>query len=197
MRFAAQATELSGTEIEKRARKWVLRGKWLTNHYHNFNHALNVTYNAKYISEKLGLDSTPFVLASLFHDFGHSGGTLTDKENINIAVKGLAEFFNEEAYLLKDLKFDYIERLIRCTEFPYTTDPKDIGECIMRDADRLCGFRKNHIHEVVIGFGVGERGLPLEAAFMEQKKFIQEVSFYTAPAVSVADKRKKEILKDL
>lgn len=195
MRSVQQVIGSNGTEIEKEAKRWVLKGRWLTNPYHNYHHANVVAYNAKWLAEKLGLEATPFILAAFFHDYGHAG--LTDKENIDIAVQGLAEFFNEQAYLLKDFKFNYIERLIRCTEFPYTTIPKDIDECIMRDADRLCGFRKNHIHEVVIGFWIGEKGLPLEAALMEQKKFIQNVSFYTSFATNVAEKRRKIILKEL
>lgn len=75
------------------AKKYLLENNISNNPYHNNEHIINVFNNCIFLFDmykdqyKLTIyDKLNLGMAALFHDFGHSGGKLTDKENIQIAL---------------------------------------------------------------------------------------------------------------
>lgn len=77
--------------------------------------------------------------ACLFHDLGHSGGELSDADNIKIAVKlflNYAAALNSKVAIKKETS-EKIVKAITCTEFPFIHTPTTVVECCIRDADVL------------------------------------------------------------
>ena len=121
--------------------------------YHNIRHILHVTKASHDIYWKRlhnecdlcncddcaweGFYSTSeeLVIASLFHDFNHSGGKLKDKENVDIAINKMKEFFLMHTSS-SDARIKRIEDIIRATEYPYSEKNNiNILSEIIRDAD--------------------------------------------------------------
>lgn len=91
------------------------------------------------IEQRDFLKQKELLISALFHDCDHSGGKLSDFNNIQNAIK-CVETFNiicKESNIELDIEF--IKYLIRCTEFPYTVEDSrlTIEAKILRDAD-LC-----------------------------------------------------------
>lgn len=104
--------------------------------YHNSQHCYTVAINAilggNYyrLQEK---DLLELIIASVFHDWGHSGGELTDAENINIAVLSYTATSSKyKAYL----DHQSIIRIIRATQYPHMP-VTELKEQIIQDADLL------------------------------------------------------------
>lgn len=121
--------------------------------YHNIRHILHVTKAAHDIYwkrlhnecdlcdcddcawENFYSTSEELVTASLFHDFNHSGGKLKDKENVDIAINKMREFFLMHTSS-SDARIKRIEDIIRATEYPYSEKNNiNILSEIIRDAD--------------------------------------------------------------
>lgn len=88
------------------------------------------------------------MLGVLFHDVNHSGGRLTDRENIQWAIRELKQFCLIHSKVMNGTfakKYpDWVAPamwaavgIIDCTEFPFVKHPATKLECIMRDADVL------------------------------------------------------------
>jgi hypothetical protein len=86
------------------------------------------------------------VLATMVHDYGHTGGRLDDVENIQIAIKALRKFVSHSSALTPlrrghpELMQGILEKAIAaivCTEFPFVHEPQSLLEKIVRDADLL------------------------------------------------------------
>lgn len=106
--------------------------------YHNLYHTQCVTYYVFFGAKASKLDewgTTNLTLAALFHDFNHSAGLKTDRENIEDAVSGWREFGLSNR--LSQLRLIEVEKLIRCTEYPFRLKPQSPFEEIIRDADLL------------------------------------------------------------
>lgn len=113
------------------------------NPYHNNIHTMNVIklLNEYCISEKIPQHERKCLLISaLFHDFNHSGGKLSDKENVDEAIKG----FNKAVDVINGI-FDkkisifqraYIMQFIRGTEYPYKPIENNFFR-VLREADIL------------------------------------------------------------
>ncbi len=77
--------------------------------------------------------------ACLFHDLGHSGGELTDDENIKLAVKHFLNYsakLNHKVAITEDVSGEII-KAINCTQFPFVHEPTTTVEKCIRDADIL------------------------------------------------------------
>lgn len=106
--------------------------------YHNTYHSETVAlfcYEAALFAHLDSNDTQALVLAALFHDFAHSGGLQPDSANIEKAVQACKSYCLQTGLDTKILNTAL--RLIRCTEFPYTSAPTDELECIIRDADMM------------------------------------------------------------
>jgi len=74
-------------------------------------------------------------LACLFHDFGHTGGHLTDRENITIATEVFRQWAKAENIYQGDI--ERIVQMIEITEYPFKENPLTFAESCIRDADVL------------------------------------------------------------
>jgi HD superfamily phosphodiesterase len=119
--------------------------------YHNLYHTLCVVDNVHAISTNEELSSKEIrlvMLAALFHDFNHSGGKLSDSENVKNAIEAFKTFSVESE---KDNNF--VVEIIKATEYPYVIkdDELSLYQKIIRDADLMQTFEKNYLQQNVIG----------------------------------------------
>lgn len=91
------------------------------------------------------------MLAAMFHDFGHSGGVTTDSVNIETAIGAVLEFYKTTKTFSRFKRsngdvtrqanvthlFSVAVSAIRCTEFPFVTEPQGLLQECLRDADLL------------------------------------------------------------
>jgi hypothetical protein len=107
--------------------------------YHNIYHSLCATTNilkSGYIGADQNADA---VIVGMFHDFGHSGGKTSDKENVDRAIAAMHEFLDSKTVFreMPGFRRRMIEDAIRCTQFPFEYEPVfDLAQA-MRDADLL------------------------------------------------------------
>ena len=111
--------------------------------YHCIYHAICVALNAYEgaYHEKLSDSQTKsLVLASIFHDYDHSGGMLPDTANIIRAIKGLTEAAYEDKTFGMELtieEFTQSIQILGITKYPYEKTPATMMEKIIRDADLM------------------------------------------------------------
>lgn len=189
-------------EILSLALKYVLENnKGENNPYHNNYHLLNVFRSAMKltIGHLESKDVTEIGLAALFHDFNHSGGKLTDDENIKLSITGLANFHIDNVQLFIDKGIDvgnsYV--LIDITEYPHKREPETIQEQIIRDSDMLQCYEKDWFLNVVMGFLHKEVGLSVKNSIENQTKFVNNVKFYTEGALYIRSETQIQILREL
>lgn len=128
--------------------------------YHNNEHMEGVWHIAKDIwaiekndplyalPDKEEVMTIQLMLATMFHDFGHTGGMMSDRENIKRSVKALKRFVLVDSKVInKKVTKKYKDSigfmlwgavaLIDVTEYPFVKNPVNKMEFIMRDADLL------------------------------------------------------------
>jgi hypothetical protein len=119
--------------------------------YHNFYHSLCVAYNCAQISDSLSFsfeETRLMVIASLFHDFNHSGGKLPDSENVKNAIEAFKNFSLES-----EEDNNFIIDVIKATEYPYVISDEELTkyQMVIRDVDLMQTFEKNYLQQNVIG----------------------------------------------
>jgi hypothetical protein len=129
--------------------------------YHNNRHMFRMAQTAhkllvtsSYYSQMKPLDrlmaEVRLIGACLWHDYGHSGGTKPDADNIQFATDAMRNWvmdnprsgfyrrlyggFTEEP-LMNNLEI--LSKAIACTEFPFIHEPETFVEQCIRDADLL------------------------------------------------------------
>ena len=162
----------------------VEENKACDNAYHNTYHIFNVTKNAAEAANYYNLDSiteTTLLLAAMFHDINHSGGWLSDEDNINIAFQDFGNFYEKHTNLFDDFMISYekVCNLIEITEYPHKREPKTIEEKIIIDSDLSCYYSDNWYLSVIEGFLIKEQKLTYEEAIKTQINFIENVKFHT------------------
>lgn len=148
--------------------------------YHNNKHIIYVFDIATDIAENMGLNENEIVeigIACLFHDINHSG-KLTDKENLNIAIKEFNKFINLNPYDFSIYSTTNIIEMIMCTEFPKKKEPTTIQEKIVMDSDLLQAFDSDWFLSTVVGLSK-EHNVSINKALQNQIIFINNVSYYT------------------
>ena len=155
------------------------------NAYHNFEHLLTVNEHTIKIckieipnfeqDENLKLIME---LASLFHDFNHTGVKGDDQININLAIKGFTEFYklNENDILIEQK--DEIIRLIQFTKFPHIEVLNDQLINIIRDADMCSTLNDNSIFTTVFGLAK-EFNIDIKQQLKNQIVFVSNLKFNT------------------
>lgn len=104
--------------------------------YHNANHCFTVavnTINAAEYYRLTSIDQVELIIASTFHDWGHSG-TNNETYNIQQAVNSYTDSVG--IYKATSLNHLNIIRLIRATEYPHLP-VVTLSEQIIQDADIL------------------------------------------------------------
>jgi hypothetical protein len=150
--------------------------------YHNFRHMFHVFYHcyqaAVFYGEKLSRrEVRNLLVASLFHDFDHSGQLGDDDLNIEKAIRGLRKYATEaDRPHLHD-----IETLIRITEYPYRIPSSNLDLLcqILRDADVSQALNPAWIQQVVFGLS-DEWGKSALEVLKSQPGFHSTLEFKTA-----------------
>lgn len=191
---------LYGNDIFKITIKYVLENNpsW-NNPYHNNSHILDVFNNAMKMSYIYDLDKQErniLGISALFHDYGHSGGSKKDNENISTSKKELIKFIKNELYELEN-DLDSIVNLIEITEFPHKRKPTTISEKILIDADLISVFLSNDwFNGIVIALSKELNNSILEQIDM-QFGFIENLELYTDYAKKIQNEHTDRILSEL
>lgn len=145
--------------------------------YHGIDHLWSV-----YNSCMLMINQSPetikdkeLLIAALFHDYDHSGGKLSDAQNITNALMGVQLFHQANP------EFDlfYVKFLISCTEYPYTVEESDltIESKMLRDADMCYLFEDLSIVKLYSGLRK-EFNQGLTLFLNNQFNFLSNTKFY-------------------
>ena len=150
--------------------------KYISNHstsntlpYHNIDHLVMVFNNAYTAAQYYKLDEVlretatmELCVASLFHDSNHSGGKLSDNENVANSRRLFTDFYSK--YIGKKLGVDEVKfkdrviEILMATEFPHKDGEPTIQQKIIRDCDMMSVLQDNYLYSVIYGlkeeFGV-------------------------------------------
>lgn len=156
--------------------------------YHNLTHLLTVLKYVDYFAHGEGVyfdKRTALHLAALFHDVNHSGGKLSDAENIENAIKAFLDFYEHHVdYFLDDKKLieDVIDN-IKATQFPYVQHNSNItlSQKIIRDADMMQQFEYNWINHTTLGLAK-ESNVDIRKFIHNQRHFLESTIFLTETA---------------
>lgn len=149
--------------------KWILEHSTsLTLPYHNMRHTmemmqimLDMYYKMhmspeQYGDEILNEDDLYILMVSaMFHDFSHSGGIHTDKENVETAIAGMETCLR--TFLMPssdtDRIIDECARVIRATQYPYVIPDEQLSkrQRVIRECDILVVFFDDVIIQTVTG----------------------------------------------
>jgi len=168
--------------------------------YHNLNHLLTVLKYSDYIANGEGVyydQRLPLHLAALFHDVNHSGGKLSDGENIENAVKAFQGFFSHTKESISAEVISKAISLIRVTQFPYTKahSALDRMEQIIRDADMMQQFEYNWINQATLGLA-RESNTPVKEFVLKQRHFLEDIQFLTRTAREFKEINWKRIMNE-
>lgn len=179
------------------------------NAYHNTAHMLGVAriavelWDVENVLDDGQYSLEHLIVACLFHDYDHSGGTQTDAENIEDALLGIEQMLTgneceKEELFYQILQNDFVDRvkaLIRVTEFPFVRTPVYLAEKIIRDADILYTFQ-SRTGGIVEGLflelkqcGKLPAGMKLKEFLQGQETFLEGIEMFT----TVGDTIKKQM----
>lgn len=157
--------------------------------YHNSQHCFTVAINCVIASQYYRLqdkDQLELIIASIFHDWGHSGGELTDAENIDIAILA---YTSTSATFKPFLDHQNIIRLIRSTQYPHMP-VSELTQQIIQDAD-LLQYMHNDALDWIDSFNLetGGHNSPEDVA-----EFLKSQHFNTAWGKKQAKKNIERLL---
>lgn len=188
-------------DILNRALDYVItNNKGNVNPYHNTGHNYNVYDHSMFLFQTLreeyklkSTDRLELGLACLFHDFNHSGGKLNDSENINIAIKGLNQFLDDNP----DIQVNRVnvENIIKATQFPHLDIELNVLQRIIRDADMMCTTSNNWL-DAIISFA-SELNISLKEFIPGNIEWLDTIKAYTPYGQSHLKYRREDIKKDL
>lgn len=194
--------DLSEKEVDRvfnNAKNYLSKNNKVKNHYHNNTHMLDVFKNAMMLfneykkEHKLNTnDKLCLGLAAIFHDFNHSGGKLSDSENIKLALNELKTYLKtiDKTYL-----YEEIEKIINATEFPHKDIDLNIIQKIIRDADTMGGIKEGWV-EVVKSLAK-ESNKTFNEFIPLQIKFLNNTKFNTDYCNDLLKNNKEEIIEKL
>ena len=180
------------------------------NPYHNTQHMMTIALNAFriYQSEALLTGETQelyghvkVLVAGMLHDFNHSGGDYSDDENIENAIR---DGLDKMAGTL-DAKFgtgfsDEVERLIRCTEYPFVRQPHSLAAKALRDADLLQSIEPNGVTLILEGLRsemqvrLGKQ-ITVQEMYEGQIKFLEAAELFTQTGQALWDSTKQRMIE--
>lgn len=106
--------------------------------YHNWTHLCHVVVNSSRGADYYALPTIARVdlaVASLFHDYDHSGGHSEDSENVSRAIQGFTEWSNSQNYPVWNP--ENVIHLIRSTQHPPVVDFVSIEQKVLHDSDLM------------------------------------------------------------
>ena len=197
---------LKGNELLTEAFKFIINNNTgAYNPYHSNFHLIDVFTTSMELANLFDLsdkDRTELGLATLFHDYNHSGGKLLkDSENITLAIMGLTVFLTGKKEMMMKMGVDefIVEELINITEYPHTREPINPKEKIILDADLLQCYNNNWFLNVIIGFYQKENkeNIPMKRIIESQISFIKKTRYYTDHAKYIQSKEQDKMLEKL
>ena len=195
--------------------KWVLnRSTSLTLPYHNLRHTfcmmqlIGTIWNHSQTDDSYGFklsDEDLYVLlvSALFHDFSHSGGVHSDKENVANAIAGLERCLDECTEYSSKLNWlkSSCASVIRATEYPYVIPDEDLDlrQRIIRECDILVAFFDDVFLQNIIGLSAEMRMTDVPKYVMDWLKFIMDSSkkFQLKYSLDVIDKYSAELVDEM
>tara|TARA_R110000803_G_scaffold157924_1_gene222241 strand:- start:9650 stop:10273 length:624 start_codon:yes stop_codon:yes gene_type:complete len=160
---------------------WIIKNSTSNNlPYHNFNHLLVVVryvYQACQYYNLPEKDEKELLMAALFHDVNHSGGSETDDVNVQRAKFVVSHVIDNYDI---DIDKDEVCGIIGVTQYPYVVQVEDMNlkQLIIRDADLMQVFEYNWIQQNMMGLSQ-EMNIPLGKMISGQKDFLNGVQFNT------------------
>jgi hypothetical protein len=133
-------------------------------------------------------------LAALFHDFNHSGGILTDDQNVRIAEINFTGFCRLYDIQLSDIFQNKVSEIILATEFPHKPNEDTLVQ-IIRDADTIGPFFGDWL-QIVMDL-CDEMGKTLIEYLPWEEKFIKETKFNTYFAGEICRKNECRVLNQV
>lgn len=174
------------------------------NPYHSNFHLLDVFTTSMEIANTYDnltdKDRLEIGLATLFHDFNHSGGKFSkDVDNITLAIIGLTEFIELNKKDVESFGVDefVIEELINITEFPHQKEPETLKQMIIRDADMIQCYNRNWFLNVITGALMKEKGMNIKDAIDTQIKYLKNIQYYTNHAKYIHNREQEKMLENL
>jgi HD superfamily phosphodiesterase len=131
--------------------------------YHNNSHMITVYKFCKDIANDIGYtDTVNLLVAALLHDFDHSMGKEKDNINVQRAIKGFSDYYDNNL-INSIVDKDEVVSIIRITEYPYTIESSELNipQKIIRDADLLQGAVDNWYDYIIVGLSK-EMNLPID-----------------------------------
>lgn len=174
--------------------------------YHSLDHLIGhmhrcITLYSELEGEPKTSELAALVVASLFHDFGHTGGREPDQVNIEIAqgavVQYIAKLYEEDFVDLElgdeEMFTDLAVRLVGTTLYPPTCPPADQLEACMRDADLLYGVMSEDptliMEDLRSELEIAQGGtVSYEEMLRLQKDFLERAVMYTEPGKKYWDR---------
>ena len=167
--------------------------------YHNFRHMMHVAcevYDAmkyfKYDETHGKRKARAFLIAAMFHDYGHPGKMGNDHQNIIDAKSALQKYLLPED---QDL-LESIENIIDATEYPHVELPETLEVQIIRDADTAQTFSDVWLQQIIFGLSQ-EMGVTPLKCLQDESKFIASIPFKTQWAIDKYTEDKVQRLADI
>lgn len=160
---------------------WIIKNSTSNNlPYHNFNHLLVVVryvYQACQYYNLPEKDEKELLMAALFHDVNHSGGSETDDVNVQRAKFVVSHVIDNYDI---DIDKDEVCGIIDVTQYPYVVQVEgmNLKQLIIRDADLMQVFEYNWIQQNMMGLSQ-EMNIPLGKMISGQKDFLNGAQFNT------------------
>lgn len=176
--------------------------------YHNIDHLVMVFNNAYSSANYYKLDETvrpnaikELCLSALFHDTNHSGGELSDSENVENSKNFFKEFWLEYNGELSDEDKEMEEMIldiISSTEYPHKDMDLSIQHKLIRDCDMMSFNQDNHTYSTIYGLGT-EFGVDVKTQVKNQILFTLTLrdKLYTDWAKSKLENKYGKLMNDL
>lgn len=117
--------------------------------YHNSYHSYCMVNNCYEGAYHHGLQHPrALIVAALFHDFDHSAGYQNDDVNISRALVGLSNaqrYASSNGTGLTTTELEDAINAIKVTRFPFTVEPINTEQKIIRDADLMQIYEMNDV----------------------------------------------------
>ena len=148
--------------------------------YHNLWHTLcMVRYcNEGALFEGLNNeDRIDLLIAALIHDMNHSGGCMSDEDNVRIAKESGYKLYSKTDVFKDEEDFEKrVGRIVNATQYPYVipSDELDKQQQIIRDADLMQSIESTWFTHTTCGL-CSEMDVDIEDFFDMQIDFFKGI----------------------
>jgi hypothetical protein len=124
--------------------------------YHHLNHMLRVMAFCNEGCKYHRIEGKPrlnLLVAAIFHDFNHTQGKEDDSVNVEIAKKGIMEWYRKNALNHSNINIKKVLEIVAATQYPYVIEKEDLTleQSIIRDADLMIALDHDWMGTIIIG----------------------------------------------